>query len=245
MDPSLTREPMDLSDLECLKRLHALGISPEVVYDVGSSDGCWSESAMTLYPNASYVLFDPLIEHSPVYQETLTPRLARHPNWTLRPHALGQESGTIEMTILENQVGTTTLPQDGGLIGQTVTPVEVFRIDDLVSRNVLPAPSLIKIDTQGSELRILQGATTCLPDVEVLFLECWLQKAYGAPTPLFHELVEFLLPFGFRLWDFCGNYRRENGVLVSQDMVFLNVRLFRKRGVEWINHWDYPPEPSE
>jgi FkbM family methyltransferase len=233
---------MDHTDYLALQRLHALGIAPDCIYDVGSSNGCWSEMACSLYPQATCVLFEPLIQHSSEYMQGLEPLRMAHPEWILRPNALGETEGEIQLTRFENEVGSTTLPQDGGLIDMDTISVPLHTVDGLVQRQELPTPSLIKIDTQGSELSILNGAANTLPTVEVLFLECWLQKAYGAPTPLFQELVDFLLPFGFRLWDFCGQFRSENGILVSQDMVFLNVRLFRSRGVDWIRAWDYPPE---
>ncbi len=233
---------MDNQDYEALKRLHALGVHPECIFDVGASNGCWSLMASALFPTSTYVLFEPLIEISESYQPGMKACLLQHPDWDLRAEALGISEGTVQLTRFENEVGSTTLPLQGIQPNQKTVTVPVHSIDELVERKEVPMPGLIKIDTQGSELTILQGARNTLPHVEVLFLECWLQQGYGEGTPLFHELMEFLQPFGFRLWDFCGQYRQENGILVSQDMVFLNVRRFRNQGVEWIRPWDYPSE---
>jgi hypothetical protein len=88
----------------------------------------------------------------------------------------------------------------------------------------LPIPQVIKMDTQGCELNILQGAAKSLAKVEVLLLECWLTRAYGPSTPLLLEVADWLQGFDFHLWDLGNAWRDSAGVLVAQDCLFLNAR---------------------
>lgn len=49
-------------------KLKAAGFAPNVIFDVGASDGSWSLELQTLYKDSEFVLFDPL----PEYEKTLT-----------------------------------------------------------------------------------------------------------------------------------------------------------------------------
>jgi hypothetical protein len=100
----------------------------------------------------------------------------------------------------------------------------MLTIDYVVEEFRIPIPQVIKMDTQGCELNILQGATKSLPQVEVLLLECWLSRAYGQSTPLLLEVADWLRKVDFYLWDLGNAWRDPSGVLVAQDCLFLNAR---------------------
>jgi hypothetical protein len=107
--------------------------------------------------------------------------------------------------------------------------VDMLTVDYVVEEFRLPVPHVIKIDTQGCELSILQGARKALPQIEALFLECWLTRAYGPSTPLLGEVAEWLRDFDFYLWELGNPWRDGDGTLVAQDCVFLNARSTASR----------------
>jgi hypothetical protein len=67
---------------------------------------------------------------------------------------------------------------------------------------------LIKLDTQGSELEILQGAEQLLPSATAILCECWLFPGYGKATPLWLEVANFLRDHNFDIFDFGWVHRR-------------------------------------
>jgi hypothetical protein len=105
----------------------------------------------------------------------------------------------------------------------------MLTIDHAVQVLKLPVPQVIKMDTQGCELSVLQGAQQTLPQVEVLLLECWLVRAYGKSNPLLFEVANWLRQFDFHLWDFGDAYRDADGTILAQDCVFLNARCQASR----------------
>ena len=99
-----------------------------------------------------------------------------------------------------------------------VIEVETVPLDAYRTEHRLAPPDLIKIDTQGSELRILQGAARTFEQATVLIVEAWLERAYGPGTPLLHELILLLAEKGYLVADTIGEYR-EGPRLVSVDLL--------------------------
>jgi len=62
----------------------------------------------------------------------------------------------------------------------------------------LPRPDLIKLDTQGTELDILRGASNCLKTCLMVEVEVEFTRAYN-DQPLFDEVMTFMLKNGFEL----------------------------------------------
>jgi FkbM family methyltransferase len=170
-------------------------------------------------------LFEPLIDHSVVYRQKMEMTLSKHPNFRLHKVALGEECKRAPMYLYpENIVGSTALALDATPVDARRVEIDMLTVDRVIEEFRLPIPHVIKMDTQGCELSILQGATKTLPLVEVLLLECWLTRAYGPATPLLLEVADWLRQFDFYLWDLGNPWRDPSGVLVAQDCLFLNAR---------------------
>jgi hypothetical protein len=106
----------------------------------------------------------------------------------------------------------------------TKCEVPQWRLDDYVNRHKLPAPDLIKMDTQGSEHLIIAGGTETVAAAQVLMIETWLSPEYGPSTPLLQEIMESVRSLGFRLLDFGDTYRGEGGQILAVDAVFTKYR---------------------
>jgi FkbM family methyltransferase len=111
---------------------------------------------------------------------------------------------------------------------EKVERMSAITLDSALSSNI--QPDFLKLDTQGSELDILQGATgairNCLGiEVEVEFREMYLSQ------PLFGDLAKFLLHNEFDFVDFVafGKWERSRpdglrtflGELIHADALFL------------------------
>ena len=213
------------TDRERFRHLQKLGLDLRIFYDVGASIGRWSSRMSQDFPHATYHLFEPLIDHSPDYSAKMQTTLRRHPDFRLHKVALGPACKKTTMFLYpENLVGSTALELDHKPKDAEEVEIDMVSIDHLVQGLDLPVPQVIKMDTQGCELSILQGATQILPRVDVLLLECWLTRAYGPATPLLLEVAQWLRERDFHLWDLGNAWRDDAGVLVAQDCLFLNAR---------------------
>jgi FkbM family methyltransferase len=224
-DTYKTRDKFAQLDQETFRRSQALGFSPQVIFDIGASDGSWSKDIVEVFPNAEFHLFEPLVDHAPAYKAIMAENLKQYPNFNLHKLALGDKEDVVTINIFPNLVASTVIDMDGS--GLDVTPVQVpmTTIDALMAAGSVKQPQVIKVDTQGYELSILRGAVKTLPKVSVLLLECWLYRGYGSQTPLLTEIADWLRSINFRLWDIGDTYRGEDDSLATVDCVFINTQL--------------------
>jgi FkbM family methyltransferase len=179
---------------------------------------------LEVFPDARYELFEPCSDVCDAYGKEMAPKLAEHPNFRLHKVALGPAPKKALIHITHDYFSSTTLGLERDTEGFRSLEVDMVTIDDLVEAGRAAAPQVIKIDTQGFELAILEGAERTLPQVEVLLLECWLLRGYGGRAPLWLETADWLDRRGFCLWDFADNYRDPSGMLHTQDCLFINKK---------------------
>jgi len=223
--PEVFQPQVFRSETATLKTLQDRGYNPAVVFDIGASNGVWSDVMQRTFPTAEYHLFEPLAEAVPFYKEDLRQRLERYRNFHLHPIALSDRSGTAEMFATHDAWGSSLL--DRGDIPEVkqriVVPLET--LDEFVVKNRLPLPQVIKLDVQGAEQRILSGGRETMLAADVLFIETWLTRGYGPDTPLLTEMIDFLGSMGFLLVEFGDQFRNEKGRIYSIDAVFFTERL--------------------
>lgn len=166
----------------------------DVVWDVGAFYGLFTRPiAEAVGPSGAVYAFEP----NPVTRETLERKLEEHPNAILMPVALGATSGTVTFTLSKAR---SRVLEEGSAEPDAVT-VRLERADALVESGEAPPPALMKIDAEGLELEILQGAEAILaaPTLRALFIEVHFQlladrlKHGNAPA----EIVALLKKHGF------------------------------------------------
>ena len=128
-----------------LQQLKATGFRPEVLYDIGASNGVWSEAIRPIFPSATYHLFEPLASHVGFYRDDLDRRLTRFPNFQLHQVALGEERGTARMSIFRDGYGSSmhTVPDGPEILRRVDVPCH--RLEEYASTHGIPAPQVVKI----------------------------------------------------------------------------------------------------
>lgn len=213
------------TDRNRLLLLKELGFEPRSFFDVGASNGCWSKRVGRAFPEATFDLFEPLAEGSEQYRRRLGLLLDKQPRFRLHKLALGAECRKVRMFLPPNVDGSTALDLGAYAPAEWASQeVDMVTLDYVVQEFRVAPPDVLKIDTQGCELNVLQGARQNLAKVQLLVLECWLTRSYGPATPLLLEVAQWLREFDFHLWDFGDGWRNPSGALCSRDCFFLNAR---------------------
>ncbi len=142
-----------------LQSIFKLLVNPgAVVYDIGANVGFFTVLAAKLTGPAGRVLaFEPLKENSNVLEHNV--QLNNFTHVTVRDFAVADRDGTAEFLLSGNATF-------GGLANSTErvenqvgkTDVRVSRLDSVVHHDSLPLPRIIKIDVEGGEAAVLDGA---------------------------------------------------------------------------------------
>lgn len=198
-----------------LKRLPRHNFGIKSVIDVGAAQGRWTDLAIQSLPNAKYLMVEALKER----EAELSARCARNPD-QLKYHigAAGASSGKITFLVTKDLDGS------GAAAGKTLRgeeqrEVTVSTIDDLVTQYNLPGPHLLKLDTHGFEVPILEGAKRTLEKTQVLVIECYTFRGTDGRL-LFWEMCTYLEKFGFRPFDLVDPLLRPADELLWQMDVF-------------------------
>ena len=206
--------------------LGSLLLGDLIVVDVGARWGA-GDRWRPFGPRVKVVGFDP--------DEQECARLAANePEVTYVPLALGAKAGSATLYRTAEPACSSLYPPVEGLAAkrpalQVILPdgeetVRVTTLDDWLSGSPLDRVHVIKLDTQGSELGVLEGAQQALIDVRVLEIEVELNPIY-AGQPLFGDVDRFLRGRGFVLWRL-GNLTHYGLSDVPADAVVVEDRHF-------------------
>ena len=80
---------------------------------------------------------------------------------------------------------------------------------------------LIKIDTQGSELDILEGAQNTIKNTKGIILEVSLIN-YNENAPLIKDVLEYMEKIGYEEKETLNAHYFSNGELIQKDIFFIN-----------------------
>lgn len=137
----------------------------------------------------------------------LAARAARDPLWTTQRAAVSAEPGTLTMNVSGNSVSSSVLPMldrhasaapSAQYVGHEEVPATT--VDEIVTaQDFVPEKTLLKIDVQGYEKEVLNGAMKSLPALCGLRTEMSLVPLYDGQA-LLPEILDLLGRHGFELW---------------------------------------------
>jgi FkbM family methyltransferase len=138
-----------------LQKLRAKGFLPRYVVDVGAYMGWWSETARAKFPEAELLMVEPL----PGQTDHLT-RLAGKLNAHYAKDVCAAREGESVSFHLGSIGSSIYAPKR--FAASEVISLSATTLDALVERMGWPEVNLVKIDVQGAEEDVLNGAMNVL-----------------------------------------------------------------------------------
>ncbi len=202
----------------------------DVVFDVGANAGQFAENLRDAGFAGRIVSFEP----STAAHGSLSKLARRDANWIVAPRmALGDHDGKITLNIAGNSASSSVLPMLPSHV--SADPNSRYVGSETVDLRTLDSVStefagntertFLKLDVQGSEHRVLQGAERFLNRVTGIQLEMSLVPLYDGEH-LFHQMLDDLEERGFEMWClFPGFVDLDTGRLLQLDAVFFQGSL--------------------
>jgi FkbM family methyltransferase len=201
-------------------------VQANVVFDIGANTGQFAQKLRAVGYHGKIVSFDPL-SHA---HDLLTEAASRDPAWIVHPRtAVGDQDGEVNVNIAGNSVSSSILPMldahyeaaaGSAYVASERTPL--VRLDSVAERYLSSdSRSFIKIDTQGFEWQVLDGAPETLQRAHGVLLEMSLVSLYEGQR-LWRDLIERMETTGFTLWAIqTGFVDPRNGRTLQVDGIFL------------------------
>ena len=202
----------------------------DLVFDIGANTGQYAGYLRGAGYGGRIVSFEPLSEA----HAELAGNAAADPAWTVAPRmALGAEAGEAEINISNE-------PDMSSLLPMTETTRRISPSSHIVGTERVPVSTLdavfgdhagaadrafVKIDTQGYERPILDGATASLPRIVGLQLEMSLVALYEGEADWL-SLIDHLGGHGFTPYLIIpGYFSRHAGRMLQIDGVFFREEM--------------------
>ena len=137
---------------------------PETIMDIGANESQMARLLLAMNPGARVISFEPNPTVSPIGEVMRV--------------ALSDTDGEAELVIPADDAGWGTIEhRKDRLVAEAKSfRVRMNRLDTLVREGQMPweilkRPIMAKIDTEGSEKRVVEGFGACLSDVAYLLVE--------------------------------------------------------------------------
>jgi FkbM family methyltransferase len=195
-----------------------------LVLDVGANYGQFADELWALGYTGRLISFEPMA----VPHAHLRSKAATHPSWTIADRtAVGAETGTVEIHVSENSVSSSILPMlpaHSAAAPQSnyvaTEPVPLHRLDDLFACTSADRLAL-KIDVQGFEGKVLEGAPHILEVCRAVVIEMSLVPLYDGQL-LALEQWDLLAAMGFEAWSLEPGFRDPaTGRMLQLDGLFV------------------------
>lgn len=191
---------------------------PDTIYDIGANKGTWTKECLKYFPNATYYLFEPQIDLKDDIEEVIK----NHENAHLFTVGVGDVNDKLNFTIHERDdscsYSFTKEEATNRSLKQILLPI--VKLETFVKENNLKPPALLKIDAEGLDLKVLEGAKSLLQNVEIIMVEVGVMNNRIENTAL--QTLNYLDSKGFRLFDFTDiNRPFSNQVLWLCEFVFI------------------------
>lgn len=197
----------------------------DTVLDVGANIGQYALWLRECGYRHRIISFEPLSE---AYSHLLI-NSKNDPNWIIAPRmAIGNEEGKKSINISGNSVSSSILKMTnthikGAPESVYISSEEVYinKLDNIWGTFLKNKNNIfIKIDVQGYESQVLEGAINILPKIKGVQIELSLVPLYENQL-LFLGMLDYITNLGFELWDISPGFRDiQSGKLLQFDGIF-------------------------
>jgi FkbM family methyltransferase len=205
----------------------------DLVIDIGANSGQFGVILREIGYTGKIVSFEPI----PAVYKLLLQTAEKSSNWETHNYAIGNQDGTLNINVSQNTYSSSILPMlhshlevapESKYIKQE--SVQIRKLSSVLSVQDLKKYSsvLLKIDVQGYEMPVIEGAITLLPIIKMVQTELSFVPLYQH-APLYSEVMDKMRELGFDFFTFIPELiDLTSGRLLQADGVFVNNSLTAK-----------------
>jgi FkbM family methyltransferase len=178
-------------------------ISLHTIFDVGANTGQTAVKFSQSYPGAKIYSFEPI---SSTFQK-LVENTKKYPAIICKNIAFGDRIERMEVNVFDEKDSELNSLVSTNMNRDTRSPTEtiyVTTIDEFLTQNNIPGIDLLKIDTEGFEINVLNGATETLRQnkIKLIYVEVGLDNQVNKRHQNFVDIQNYLTQHNFVFFGF-------------------------------------------
>ena len=206
--------------------LHILNLQYKAncIVDVGAGSG--TQPLLEVFPNAEYILIEPLIEFFPQLE-------ALKEKYNVKKiiiAAAGTEFNDLVINVHPDLYGSSLLQENEGSNADGIPrKIKMIQLKDEIAHLNNKLNNILKVDVQGSELNVLKSAGEFLHLFDVIILEVSFFN-FQKSSPEFSDVISFMNLNDYVIYDmFDFNVRPLDNALAQVDILFVKRNgMFRR-----------------
>ena len=164
-----------------------------LLIDVGANTGKWAEKIIYFFKNTHIMAFEP-DKRSAKYYESL---FSEKGKCQLYECGLSNTKGTAEMTLTKDTLFSTLESYSENIKSEKMDAIKkqsinINKLDNFKINEQNFDKVFLKIDVQGHEIEVLEGAKNTLKKCDVVLLELSFFEEFEGKTPSFSKAVGYL-----------------------------------------------------
>ncbi len=196
-----------------------------IILDIGGGVGASLKLFAENFPDHKIIVFEPVTENF----NAIKKRFPFFTNIEFIRHAAGNENTEKQINIAGRPTSSSLLPlsadpdskvfNESNLGKSGVETVTIVRLDDFLAKSQ-DEIGIMKIDVQGYEMDVLEGAENTLKRTDIVVLEANNHDGYKGSAK-YYDIDRYLRERNFTLYDILPSIV-ENGRLKEWDMIYMN-----------------------
>jgi FkbM family methyltransferase len=203
-----------------------------MIIDVGANVGDWTRQVSNIFPDSSFLMIEAYDKHSFRLESMKTEKIdyeisllsdsETETNFYVHRY---NHFGTLETGNSMFREKTINYDDDKTLVKK----MKSRTLDNLLAQKSIQEVDLLKMDVQGAELVVLDGAKKTLKKVEFCLLEVQIQEwNQGAPNT--SDTIEYMKNEGFEVYDIV-----ELGYDGSNYLIHMGCLFKRAVGIKYLS----------
>ena len=211
---SLYRHKLDYN----LAGLIKSGMCLDIIYDIGAHKAKWSKNmSLKSLNNKEFILFEANKTNEKYLKDT---------SFKYFIEVLSDEKKKIKFYSKKLPGDSYYKEQSDRYNEGNAETRNAVTLDEVIEKEKIPLPNLIKIDTQGSEIDILKGAKKSLTNCNLIYLETPIIE-YNSGSPNLNQCIDYLKSIDFIPYDICEVHYMDK-ILIQIDILYVRKDIFYK-----------------
>lgn len=201
---------------------------PKIILDIGANHGSWSRIWKHKFPDVKLFLVEPQF-----WLESSSTDIIDSESKFL-PIGAGKENKVLPFTINSDRDDSSTFAlkkNEADSRGFNQIEVLVMPINEIINQYIFQIPDIIKIDAEGLDIEVLEGATQTFGKTEIYFVEVSINSSFGNNNLI--NVINFMDSKGYQAFDITDiNRPFQSGILWLLELVFVKKDSFLTK-IDW------------